>query len=288
MSYLLRRQICINARSVPRIISFKNIHLQNQLCGIHTSRTQLSPESRETTPADKQHNSSPNFDPKIWGVTSPIYIPASRSKLPNIFREPLTVLRTLIRKLYILGLMTYKIGVFRLQTHAKPNFVLWRNKAIENYVQVNQSFSKGNIDKLKGKISIWVEEALKDRVKAIPKTMRIDWEIMKFNETPRLVSLEPIMLPGQPMEYIQLVYRFNTKQRLIILDGSKKEDKQIKDIIDYIVYIMDVANNEIRLIGSVFENKPGERFSKINPKEDKKIVLKRMKECGDIFRLPPK
>lgn len=183
--------------------------------------------------------------------------------------------------------MTYKIGIFRLQTQIKPNFVAWRNKAIECYVQVNQSFSKGNIDSLKDNMSIWVAQALNDRIKTIPKTMKMDWEIVQFNEIPKLVSLEPIMLPGQPLQYIQLVYKFNTKQRLIIVDGLDKQNKQVKDIIDYMVFLVDVATNEVKLVGSVFENKPGERFTKINPKESKQIVLKRMKECGDIFRLPP-
>lgn len=229
----------------------------------------------------------PEFNPKFMGVATDIFIPASRKNLPSVLSQPTVVFKTLIRRMYMLGLNTFKIGLYRSRSGKKPAFLLWKNKAIENYIEVHKAFAERRIDKVKNHVSVWVERALLLRSESIPKNIRLDWRIVKFNGVPKLMSLDPIMVPGMPLEYIQLVYKFSTKQELIKINSETNESgKQVKDIVDYLVFLCDTNTNEMILSGSIFESKPGAPLPRQVTSNEKKEILERMKECGDIFRLP--
>lgn len=283
---LLPTTYCISYQSYGSFSNFQGKRFHS------TSKLLLnSKKSYETNEElSKQHSKSklPEFNPKFMGVATEIFIPASRKNLPSIISQPIVVFKTLIRRIYMFGLNTFKIGLFRLQSGNKPEFLLWKNNAIENYIEVNKAFASRRIDKVKNHVSVWVERALLLRSESLPKNIKLNWQVVKFNEVPKLMSLDPIMAPGMPLEYIQLVYRFNTKQELIKIDTKTKEsEKQVRDIVDYLVFLCDTNTNEMILSGSIFESKPGAPLPKQVMAGDKKKVLARMKECGDIFRLPP-
>lgn len=286
VSTLLSSAYCINYQNYG---SFNKIQSR---CFHFSSKQQLdSKKSNETNEeSSKPHNKTklPEFNPKFMGVATEIFIPASRKNLPSVISQPVVVLKTLIRRIYMFGLNTFKIGLFRLQSGNKPKFLLWKNNAIENYIEVNKAFAARRIDKVKNHVSVWVERALLLRSESLPKNIKLDWHVVKFNEVPKLMSLDPVMAPGMPLEYIQLVYRFNTKQELIKINTETNEsEKQVRDIVDYLVFLCDTNTNEMMLSGSIFESKPGAPLPKQVTANDKKEVLARMKECGDIFRLPP-
>lgn len=227
------------------------------------------------------------FNPRFMGVATDIFVPTSYRNLPSVFTSPIIVTKSLIRRLYTFGFNTFKIAIFRFQTGSKPNFLLWKNKAIETYIQVNKSFAEKDLRKIHSNVSIWVEEALGARIRKLPDNLSLEWRIKKFNNVPKLVHIEPIMIPGQPLEHIQLVYKFDTKQELIKLNKiTKKVEKQDNDIVDFVVFLCNSITNELILSGSVFESKPGAKLPKNSTDQEKKHIVNKMRTCGDIFRLP--
>ena len=132
-----------------------------------------------------------------------------------------------------------------------------------------------------------MEEALNARSKQIPDNVKLDWQLLKFNDVPKLISIQPMMIPGRPLEHIQLLYRFNTKQRLVKLNKTNnKVEKLDRDVVDYMVFLCDATTNDLILMGSVFESKPDAKLPK-NYDDNTEKAVRRMKECGDIYRVPP-
>lgn len=225
------------------------------------------------------------INPRNLGVASDVYIPVSYKNLPNPLYHPKLFLNSILRRVYTLGLNTLQITIFRHQTGFKPKFLIWKNSAIDLYIRVNTAFAKGDVLSLKSNVSIWVETALKKRSKQFPKSTELTWKLTKFNKVPKLVSIQSIMLPNQPLEFVQLIYKFDTKQALIRLDkASKKTDKIERDVVDYIAFLCDSPRNKLYLIGSVFEKKPTDKIPKTF-ENDTKLTFARMRKYGDIYRV---
>lgn len=225
------------------------------------------------------------FDPRFIGLTRDIYIPVSYSKLP--WSSPRSVWNSLIRRVYVLGVNTIQVALLRYQTGLSPQFLLWKNKAIENYVAVNKAFAKNEIKSIEKQVSVWVEKSLTTRSHSIPKDTKLDWKLVKFNEKPKLVSFRPIMLPGRPVEFAQVVYKFNTKQELINVNLKTDKVKKVdRDVIDYAGFLIDLDTNNVTLAGTVFENSPQDRIPK--PEDiDQSMIFEDMRINGDIYRAPP-
>lgn len=227
------------------------------------------------------------LNPRHIGVGARLYIPPSGSRSPALFGSPRLYFHVLLRRILQFGQNTLQIAIFRFQSKLKPQFLVWKNEAIETYISVNTAFAKRDLKPVRSQVSLWVEDAVDKRIKQLPEHIRLEWQLMKFNNVPKLVSVQPIMLPGQPLEHLQLTYRFNTKQRLIKLD--KKTDKLEKidrDVVDYMVYLCNAATNELILMGSVFESKPGDTLP-ANYEDNEQEALKNMKLNGDIYRVAP-
>ena len=272
---LLKTKNSLYILGQARLLSKSSIALQE------TTTTTEKPKK-----ISKTNDQGNNFNPRYLGVTSRLYIPTSYRNLPNIFTNPISMFNSLIRRCYIFGFNTFKIALFRFQTGSTPKFLLWKNKAIELYIQINKAFANRNVKGVSSNMSLWVEDALMNRVSKLPSNLTLDWQVLKFNNVPKLVSIEPIMMPGKPLEHIQLVYKFDTKQELIKFDtNTQKAEKQVRDIVDYMVFLCDATSDDVILIGSVFESKPNDKLPK-NSDIDKKQVIKNMRENGDIFRLP--
>ncbi|CCK68038.1 Mba1p KNAG_0A03570 [Huiozyma naganishii CBS 8797] len=243
------RSVMLKSRALPRILNVQSTLLLREFNKARLFSTGRAVYQAEKTKKTKKQQ---DFNPKYMGVGNKIFIPTSYNNLPNLFFHPLIVLKALIRRIYTFGLNTFKIGIFRFQTGVKPNFLLWKNKAIESYIQVNKAFVNRDVDSVRRQVSLWVEDSLTTRVKMLPKNLVLEWQILKFNGPPRLVALEPIMAPGQPLEYLQLVYKFDTEQELIKLNTVTKEtEKQLKNVIDYMVFLCDTTTNDLYLSGSI-------------------------------------
>ncbi|CCH40711.1 hypothetical protein BN7_245 [Wickerhamomyces ciferrii] len=242
-----------------------------------------SKSKKSTGPADKNNI----FDPRVIGLTSDQYIPISWRNIPNPLSSPRLAWNVVLRKIYTVGINTIQVALLRYQTGLKPKFLLWKNNAIENYVQVNKSFASKTVKDVHSSVSMWVEESLKNRSASIPNNIRLSWKLVKFNETPKLITFRPLMMPGRPVEHVQIVYRFNTKQQLVKVNlDNNKTDKITRDVTDHVGFLIDLHTNETILCGSVFENAPTDKIPK--PEDiDRSVIIKEMRERGDIFRSPP-
>lgn len=250
--------------------------------------------TESTTKKDKPTKNKPsngdevnNFDVRYLGITSDHYVPVSWKNFPNPITSPKLAWKSLIRRFYTFGFNTVQVGLLRYQVGLKPKFLLWKNNAIENYVQVNKAFANKNIQKASKTMSVWVAEALQKRVDSIPKNLRLDWRLVKFNEVPKLITFRPVMLPGQPVEYVQVVYKFNTTQELIKVNlNDEKTSKIQRNVVDYIGFTVDLHNNETTLAGSLFESSPHDPIPTPESIQQSEM-FNDMRERGDLFRLPP-
>ncbi|CAI4055731.1 hypothetical protein SKDZ_02G2920 [Saccharomyces kudriavzevii ZP591] len=276
--------------NVPRTACFISparslLRLFNRQRLFSTSRLILNKESEATKKKDK--NKQQDFNPRHLGVSAEIFIPSAYKNLPSVFTHPFVVANALVRRLYTFGLNSVQVALFRFQSGIKPSFLLWKNKAIETYINVNTSFAHKNLQEVKGMVSLWVQEALEARSRQLPANATLEWQLIKFNAVPKLVSVQPVMIPGMPLEHLQLVYKFDTKQKLIkVNQQNKKSDVLDRDVVDYVAYLCDAATNDMILMGSLFENKPNDKLPK-SYEDDTKVAIRRMKLNGDIYRLPP-
>lgn len=183
------------------------------------------------------------------------------------------------------------IAQFRLKSRISPRFQEWKNLAIENYVATNQAFVKGNLDSVKDNLSIWTFEALKARRQSLPKGTKLDWKLLKFNSVPRVMAIQPMMLPDVPLRHIMIVYRMNTRQRLIkSVPGEKEPQKIDRDVVDYVAFIYDASKTpaETTLAGSLFETPlAAPRPNPMAAEQSEGLMIQSMREKGDIFRSPP-
>ncbi|SCV03056.1 LAME_0H07360g1_1 [Lachancea meyersii CBS 8951] len=236
----------------------------------------------------KKDSKMTNFNPRHLGISAEVYIPPSYGNLPSFFKHPIVFSNALIRRIYTFGLNTVQVALFRYQSGLKPNFLLWKNNAIETYVQVNKAFAARNLGSVKPQVSLWVDEALTARAKQLPKNFELDWQLLKFRNVPKLVSVQVMMVPGHPLEHIQLIYKFETNQRLIKLNKTTHQTERLdRDVTDYVAFLCDASSDELTLMGSVFESDPSAKLPK-NYEENMQTAIQRMKTSGDIYRINSK
>ncbi|CCD24220.1 Mba1p NDAI_0C05610 [Naumovozyma dairenensis CBS 421] len=251
---------------------------------LSTSRVRLADDENTEAAVEKPKE----IDPRVIGIANDIYIPASYKNYPNPIFHPVTCFNALIRRVYYFGQNTVNVALFRFQAGIKPNFLLWKNNAIEIYVQVNKAFADRKVNIIKPLTSIWVDEALEARVKQLPKAIKLNWKLVKFNEVPKLMNVQPMMIPGRPLEFVQLVYKFNTKQELIKYDKKTDLTENItRDVVDYISFFCNSTTGDMTIMGSVFENKPDDKLPKRVLSDDNKGAIRNMKIHGDLYRLNP-
>ncbi|SCU87994.1 LAFA_0E10066g1_1 [Lachancea sp. 'fantastica'] len=251
-------------------------------------RQQSSSSTTGKNTGNKKDSKLTNFNPRHLGISAEVYIPPSYQNLPSFFKHPIVFGNALIRRIYTFGLNTVQVALFRYQSGLKPNFLLWKNNAIESYVEVNKAFAARNLSSIRPLVSLWVDEALTARAKQLPKNFELDWQLLKFKSVPKLASVQVMMVPGHPLEHIQLIYKFDTKQRLIKMNKTTLETETTdRDVVDYVAFLCDASSDELIMMGSVFESQPDAKLPK-NFEDDMKIAIQRMKTSGDIFRVNSK
>ncbi|ODV63225.1 Mba1p [Ascoidea rubescens DSM 1968] len=215
------------------------------------------------------------------GIMFDIYIPPSYSSYPNFFKHPSVFVRNLLRRYYLLGLNTLQIASARFQGGLKPKFLLWKNQAIESYIKVNQSFVGKDLTISSNYSTIWVQDALNKRIQSLPKNVYFDWKLIKFNKNPKLVTFMPFLIPGEPLDKVLIVYKFDTIQRVIKYNLKNNQmDKKDRNVNEYLGFIVDIDNNNVLLTGSLFESSI---YDKVNLGQSK-LPGTCMKVHGDIFR----
>jgi protein MBA1 len=84
------------------------------------------------------------------------------------------------------------------------------------------------------------------------------WKLLKFNSTPKIVSIQPLLLPGKPLTDIQIVYRIESRQRIARIAPGEKEPQVVEsDVVDYAAFSFDASKTPARVYfaGTLFECK---------------------------------
>ncbi|KAF7497476.1 hypothetical protein DV113_004479 [Geotrichum candidum] len=129
-----------------------------------------------------------------------------------------------------------------MKSKISPRFVEWRNLALETYVDTNHAFAS----------------------------------------TPKIVSIQPLLLPGKPLTDIQIVYRIESRQRIARIAPGEKEPHVVEsDVVDYAAFSFDASKTPSRVFfaGTLFEFPA--------PNDSASAMMTSMKVKGDIFRQPP-
>lgn len=234
---------------------------------------------------------NPRVEVQHLGIATDVYIHPKWANMPSMLTHPLMRLRGFGRKVISLFQMTAMVAQFRLKSKLKPRFVEWKNLALENYVAVNKAFARNQLDSVQNDMSIWVYESLKSRLKSIPPGTRLDWKLIKFNATPKIAYLQPMMIPDSPMSHIQIIYRIESRQRLVkIAPGSKTPEVSERDVTDYVGYVIDAGKTPAQVVmsGSVFETPLTSPRPDVSKQDSEGSMVRSMKEKGDIFRPPPR
>lgn len=175
-----------------------------------------------------------------------------------------------------------------MKSKISPRFVEWRNLALETYVDTNHAFASQKLDLVQDRLSLWVHEALKSRLASIPRGTKMSWKLIKFNSTPKIVSIQPLLLPGKPLTDIQIVYRIESRQRIARIAPGEKEPHVVEsDVVDYAAFSFDASKTPSRVFfaGTLFESPITAPVPA--PNDSASAMMTSMKVKGDIFRQPP-
>lgn len=224
---------------------------------------------------------------EMVGVGTDIYIHPVYKNLPSFFTSPKLRLRGLYRRTLTFFQNTYMLAHFRLKSKLKPRFVEWRNLALQNYVKVNKAFVSKDIEKVRGELSIWVYESLKARLNSVPPDTKFNWKLIKFLSRPKIMYIQPVLLPDRPMTHIQIVYRIESRQALAKISKGENQVKTIeRDVTDYFAYIFDASKvpSTFVLAGSLKESPLDAPRPDPSKQLSQQSMAISMKAKGDIFR----
>lgn len=232
----------------------------------------------------KQQQQRPTLN-KV-GVPHDPYIPVSYSHLP--LSAPLKTLRALWSRVKLFCFNWVQVYQFKsgMGKGYKPQFVKWKNSAITEFVKVNKAFAERKVESVRSDVSEFVYFQLGKRQAALPKAL-IQWELVKFNSPPKLLSFNAFPHEDGSTLLCQIIYQFNTKQKWIIKKRGETEFTETeRDMIEYLAFNIDPYTDHVVLAGSVFEA-PLDRKLESKIVSSQQRALEYMNTNGDIYRTEP-
>lgn len=224
------------------------------------------------------------------GVPHSPYIPPRWSRLtPLITSSPRQFTYALWAKLKLWAMNWAQVYNFRSDMRSgwkgyKPNFLLWKNNAIETYVDVNTAFASKKIPTVQNRVCSFVYDSLLKRQQSLPKST-IVWQLSKFNTKPKLVSFNAFPNHDGSVLMCQIIYQFNTKQKWIMKNKGDFQETE-RDVLEYVAFNVNPFDNNVCLAGTVFESVPNRTLeSKVITSQTETIEY--MKKNADIYRPEP-
>ncbi|ONH74512.1 Inner membrane mitoribosome receptor MBA1, mitochondrial [Pichia kudriavzevii] len=255
----------------------------------YASTTEIVTEKKDTslglgTKSRKKKQQRPTIN-KV-GVPHDPYIPVSYNHLK--LSQPGKVLRALWNRVKLFAFNWVQVYQFKsgMGKGYKPQFIAWKNKAITEFVRVNKAFSERRIESIRDEVSEFVYFQLGKRQAALPNAL-IEWELVKFNSPPKLLSFNAFPHEDGSTLLCQIIYKFDTKQKWIVKKrGEDKITETERDMVEYLAFNIDPYNDNVCLAGSVFEAPLDRKLeSKVVASQTK--ALEYMNINGDIYRTEP-
>ncbi|KAK9370193.1 MBA1-like protein-domain-containing protein [Lipomyces kononenkoae] len=223
------------------------------------------------------------------GVGSNDYVPPTGTNLPKITEHTRLYFKALGRYQLHLFKQTLTKILLRLRYSTKLDYKDLAVRAEDTYIELNESFAARKISNLSRLSTMFVEANLQDRIKNMNKDWKLSWNVEDTIENTKCVSVAPIALgQDEPLRFVQLIYRFHTLQKLELIYMKNKnipKKTEEKKVLDYIVFVYDIQEDELKVMGSVFETPVIEPLPVQLTSE--KLVLAAMQSKGDLFRKRP-
>lgn len=224
------------------------------------------------------------------GLATDLYVPPA--KTPSIFTSPKLWWTVFKRKVQVTGVNTYMAVKMRSEL-GKDRFqpLEWKELAIMLYERTNECFVKRDFSGLQRLTSRWVYGPLSNRAKELSPGYRYDWQLVRFKRRPKVISMVPLAMPNEPTNFVQVVYRFESTQRLSKLKvGETNVERAERDVVDNVGFIFDASKTPVegRLIGSLFETPATAPMpDPSSMPSSRSLIMQGMSVRGDIFRPPP-
>ncbi|KAK7205072.1 MBA1-like protein-domain-containing protein [Myxozyma melibiosi] len=222
------------------------------------------------------------------GVAHNEYIPPTGENKPGL-KHPKLFFRDKFRGALWFGKMVIRLGLLRIKYKHKPHLKEWKQDATSTYIAINKAFANRELGKIDNMSSIYVHAQLKERVKNMDANWKLTWDLVDFVEPTRLIDVAPLDLQnGQPVEMVQLTYRFHTIQKLEMRykkNANVPPKTEQKKVLDYMVFTLNIVTGEMTVSGTVFESSLLKPLPTI--RTDQAVLAASMKEKGDIFRKKP-
>ncbi|QPG73352.1 hypothetical protein FOA43_000662 [Brettanomyces nanus] len=223
------------------------------------------------------------------GIPFEPFIAPRWSRMPNPIISPIRFTKCIFKKVYMSCYDWVQVYQFKrnMGKGYKPNFLKWKNDAIESYVKVNKAFSERNIDKARDHMAEYVYFALGRRQKELPKNTTLGWDLVKFNKEPKLITFHTFPHDDGSVLLCQIIYQFDTKQKMTIKHRNSREfQEKTKDLVEYLAFNVDPYTDRVVVSGSVFESLPQRQLSQgAMPSQEETINC--MVKNGDIYRPEP-
>ncbi|KAG7701879.1 hypothetical protein KL933_000430 [Ogataea haglerorum] len=220
------------------------------------------------------------------GVPFDPYVPMRMSRLPSPLTAPRVYLKSIWNRLLLFAYNQVQVYYFKksMGKKYKPNFLKWKNEAIETFVRVNKGFAEKKLASIRTNVSQYVYDALEARTNRMPASTTMGWELVKFNSVPKIISVHSFPHEDGVPLLLQIVYRFDTRQQLVVKKAGQDAQNNVRDLTEYLAFNIDPFTDRIVLAGSVFES-PVSRG--VAPKEGggREEILAQMKAHGDIYRI---
>ncbi|KAK9448721.1 MBA1-like protein-domain-containing protein [Limtongia smithiae] len=233
--------------------------------------------------------SQPSLPIQSLGVAAYEYVPPTGANLPPLTKYPKLYIKEIGRRIKWRLQMGLRVILLRVRYKRKARWNEWREEATSTYVELNEAFARRNTTEVSRLSTMFVSAHLEGRIKNMDKDWELSWELEKFLEPVKLISVSPVdMGNDSAVTYLQLVYRFYSQQKLELTYAKNRKVPKKTDerkVLDYIVFVMNMDTGEIRVSGSLFECPVTEPIPTQVMSEG--LILNSMKKHGDIFRKKP-
>ncbi|KAK2629646.1 hypothetical protein QTJ16_000466 [Diplocarpon rosae] len=260
LSHSFRRPLLTAWRSSP----VPPLHCSARRCFSHSLRCpaldkidrQIRPRQapdRSLRLASKQAQMAHAMTATDIGLLPETFIRPTGSKLPSFFREPRAAARllwTLVRRR-----VRDRVSLFALYISSprEDGKRFWQRKvklsrkkvtptAVALHQQMYKSFADGNMAALAKICSDGILQKFQTRIGNREPGQKMLWELVRYNQKPKLVSHRGAKFPSEGHAIRQAVVRIASTQRVVKLmqgkggavrrvPGSAKE----KDVVEYVV-----------------------------------------------------
>ncbi|KAK6879775.1 Inner membrane mitoribosome receptor MBA1, mitochondrial [Candida tropicalis] len=299
----IRRGIVGVGSQIPRsYLSFSKtsqfIRFNSSISETENKKTNNNNNNNDTS-IQKKKKKQPDISQlplNYLGCMADFYIPPKFTKSP-ILSWP----RLIIRRISLFALNTYSIIAYKRELGVPLQFNLWKDKGIESYIRANKSFANAcNEGKIKIKqdiinknldhvCGIHLIGALLNRSLTFPKDCKLTWELIKIEKDPKIISFNTIPDNNGVAVYVQFIMKLNSKQKITIKDKNDNITQEKESSVeDYLVFSLDPVNQELLLVGKLFESDHIRGLKSDLDMLNTKEMQRFLKLAADIYRADPK